>query len=93
VDATKADASYRVLKPSLSYGDKVLVILYRFSLEWVADSDLIRWVDYPRAASEFKKRVLRTLHDKTLIQYSDGKCKVLPPGLKYVEESPNLRQL
>jgi len=89
-----ADGDFvRVLKPSLSYGDKVLVILHRFSLEWVADSDLIRWLDYPRAASEFKKRVLRTLHDKALIQYSDGKCKVLPPGLKYVEESPDLRQL
>ena len=61
--------------------------------EWVTDSDLIRWVDYSRAASEFRKRVLRTLHDKALIQYSDGKCKVLPPGLKYVEESSDLRQL
>lgn len=54
----------RVLKPSLEYADKAIVILYHFHPEWVNEGDLFRWVEYPRAVSEFRNRVVRPLHKK-----------------------------
>ena len=82
----------RVLKPSLRYNEQVMVILYHFHPEWVAVSDLFRWVEHSNI-TRFKADVLGRLHAEALIQYSGGKCKILPPGLKYVEESEKLRAL
>ena len=82
----------RVLKPTLNFDEKSLVILYRFHPEWVQVSDLVKWVEHPHV-TKFRGRVLRPLHDSAKIHLADGKCKMLPPGLKFVEETPNLRQI
>src|SRR6266853_92172 len=72
----------RVLKPSLDYREKVLVILYHFHPEWLSASDLSNWIEYSLNVAKFRERVLQPLHDQALIHYSDGRCKMLPPGLK-----------
>lgn len=82
----------RVLKPSLKPEQQVLVILYHFDPEWVSEADLFRWVEH-KHITRFRENVLGGLHKKALIQYTSDKCKILPPGLKFVEESPDLRNL
>lgn len=82
----------RVLNPSLKFDHQVLVILYHFHPEWVSDTDLFRWVEHTHV-TRFKDNVLGGLHAKALIQHASGKCKILPPGLKFVEESQELRSL
>jgi hypothetical protein len=82
----------RVLKPALSPSDKTLVILYRFHPEWVSDKDLSRWLDYNNITN-YRKRVLDVLHRKALIHHTGDRSKILPPGMKYVEDSPDLKTL
>jgi hypothetical protein len=75
----------RVLNPSLSYKDKVLLILYHLQPEWVDDGRLFEWVEYSNA-SAFRKKVLSALHGEAMIHFKDGKAKILPPGSAYVEQ-------
>jgi hypothetical protein len=81
----------RVLKPSLTAGDKALVILYHFYPEWVQDVDLNRWVEYS-TLSNFRK-MLNVLHSRALIHHNEDRSKILPPGIRHVEETPALRTL
>ena len=81
----------RVLKPSLDFDEKVLVILYHFHPEWVKVNDLYKWVEHTHI-TKFKDKVLTPLHKTARIHFSGDKCKILPPGLKYVEDSPELKQ-
>jgi hypothetical protein len=86
------DDIVRVLKPSLSFGDKTLVILNHMYPEWVLDKDLFRWVEYS-TLTHYRSKVLAVLHDRALIHHAGDRSKILPPGLKYVEESPDLKTL
>lgn len=80
------DDIVRVLNPSLAYRDQVLLILYHLHPEWVEEKHLFEWVEYSRLA-DFRKNVLATLHRERLIEYRDGRAKLLPTGLLRVEES------
>jgi hypothetical protein len=82
----------RVLKPTLSFKDKALVILNHFYPEWVMDKDLFRWLEYS-TLTHFRSKVLRPLHDDALIHHNGDRSKLLPPGMKYIEGSPDLRAL
>ena len=75
----------RVLKPSLSYADKVLLILHHLQPDWVQEGQLFGWVEYSNP-TDFRNKVLRKLHAKALIHYAGGKAKILPPGNVYVEQ-------
>ncbi len=75
----------RVLNPSLSYADKVLLILYHLQPEWVQEGQLFGWVEYSNP-TDFRNKVLRKLHAKALIHHADGKAKILPPGNIHVEQ-------
>jgi hypothetical protein len=86
------DDIVRVLKPSLTFGDKTLVILNHFHPEWVSDADLFRWVEYSNI-THYQTKVLDVLHAKALIHHAGERSKILPPGIKYVEDSPNLKTL
>ncbi len=79
----------RVLKPTLKFPEKALVILYHFHPEWVADDDLMRWIEEPRLGNF--NRMLDSLHARALIHRGSRQSKILPPGLKFVEDSPQLR--
>jgi len=76
----------RVLDPNMRCSDQVMVLLYHSSEEWVPDADLLASTEYSNA-SQFRTRLLRTLHDQRKLEYRDGSCKILPPGLRYVEEN------
>lgn len=77
----------RVLDPSLSMANKTLLLLYSETGP-VAERDLVDWAEYSNP-SEYRKRVLKRLHNKKYIEYDTQARKVhlLPPGAKYVEEN------
>jgi hypothetical protein len=56
------------------------------------DSDLFRWVEYS-TLTHFRKKVLRVLHDRVLVHHDGDRSKILPPGIAYVEASPELKAL
>ncbi len=81
----------RVLKPTLKYPERAILILYHFRPEWVADDDLMRWIEEPRLGNF--NRMLDSLHAKAFIHRGTRKSKILPPGLKHVEDNPHLRHV
>lgn len=74
----------RVLRPALSYKDKVLLVLHHLQPERVSEQKLFESVEYSNM-SVFRTRVLQRLHDDALIDYRDGAARILPPGNNYVE--------
>lgn len=81
----------RVLKPSVKPSERALLVLYHFQPEWVADSDLMRYIEEPRVGNF--NRLVDTLHKKALVHHSGDRTKILPPGMKFVETSPTLRHM
>lgn len=86
------DDMVRVLKPELTFKDKTLVVLNHFHPEWVMDSDLFKWVEYS-TLTHFRRNVLTPLHKAAMIHHKGDRSKILPPGLRYVEGSAELRTL
>lgn len=75
----------RVLEPSLSFSDKVLVILNHEYPNKVIDRDLYKWTEHTNF-SVFRSTVLNPLHKDAKIHWKNAECQILPPGIKYVEE-------
>lgn len=80
----RVNGKTRVLNPALSFTDQVLVILAEHSPESVTDKFLLDSTEHSNF-SVFKRDVLRRLHKRRLIEYSDDSCTILPPGLARVE--------
>jgi hypothetical protein len=81
----EVEGKKRVLQPSLTYRDRMLLLLY--SAPGAAEEDELRdWVEHPRA-TDFRK-VLKSAHQEKLIEYreSDGLVYLSPTGIRYVEE-------
>jgi len=76
----------RVLNPSLTYGDQVLLLLKSDPNAAVPVEDLAEWVDHPRLV-DFRKHVLKPLHQRRLIEFDrDSQTVVISPlGVKEVE--------
>lgn len=74
----------RVLNPSLDYSQKTLLLLAGLFPKGVAESDLFNWVEHSHA-SVYRRDILRRLHKRKLIEFTNGKCTILPPGLREVE--------
>jgi hypothetical protein len=76
----------RVLNPKMDKSDQTLVLLYS-TPSWVAERDLLGWVEYSNL-SMFRKVVLQPLHKDRLIEYdaSMRRARVSPLGSKHVEE-------
>jgi hypothetical protein len=76
----------RVLSKSLSRKDKTLLLLYGQAAP-VAQSELAGWVEHPRL-SDYRKDVLRPLHEVKLVEYSQraGLVHLSPLGVRYVEQ-------
>ena len=75
----------RVLDPEMKTREQTLVLLHQ-APAWVKDSDLAAWVEYSSDAM-YRKRVLKPLHDKRLIEHDIGKgvARISPLGVKEVE--------
>lgn len=76
----------RVLNTSLKYSDQVLLLLYDSYPNPVQVKDLFNWVEH-KNITDFKRKVLKKLHEKRFLEYRDDLCKLLPPGLEYVDEN------
>lgn len=78
------DDIVRVLDPSLSYRNQVLLILHHLQPAWVSSENLFAWVEYSNM-SVFRLKVLSGLHKEALIQCRNGDAKILPPGNLFVD--------
>jgi hypothetical protein len=75
----------RVLLTGLSYKDKTLLLLVSAFPDKVSEADLLVWIE-PTDKSSYRRRVLKALHSERMIEYEEPNwCRVLPPGLRYVE--------
>ena len=76
----------RVLRTGLSYGEKVLLLLYSEAEYAVASEDLLDWTEHSNK-SVFRRDVLRKLHANREIEYDEGNEMVIisPLGVERVE--------
>lgn len=75
----------RVLKPKLTFKQKMLVLLVSQPGE-VLESDLFRWIEHPSRA-RLRRDVLRPAHKAKLIELDEkaGMIRLLPPGVEAAE--------
>lgn len=78
-------AKKRVLDPSISAKDQVLLLLYS-EPSWVLADDLLDWIEYSNS-SLFKSRILAGLHKERLLEYDAGNkvVRISPRGIRKVE--------
>lgn len=77
----------RVLEPAKNAGQKVLILLYAEGKP-VSVTQLQEWVEY-KNGTDFKRKVLKDLHKKALIQFDEKAVtvQILPTGQAHVEKS------
>jgi hypothetical protein len=78
----------KTLLAQTSYDEAALLFLQYEGEEDVPIGDLCKWVGHPNVTN-FRNQILRKLHIEKKI-YLDEKarlCRILPPGMQYVEES------
>lgn len=78
----------KILLKQMSYEDAALLFLHYEGEKDIPLGDLCKWVMHPNVTN-FKNRILMKLHIEKKL-YLDEKarlCRILPPGLQYVEES------
>jgi len=78
----------KTLLKQTSYEEATLLFLHYEGEKDVPLGDLCKWVTHPNVTN-FRNRILRKLHTEKKI-YLDEKtrlCRILPPGLQYVEEN------
>lgn len=84
----------RVLRPDLTYKDKVLTLLYGTYPNELSESELFDWVEHSNK-SVLRRDVIRKCHKDKLLEY-DKRTKSLvisPLGIKYVEDNDLARSL
>lgn len=78
----------KTLLRQVPYDEATLLFLYHEGEKDVLIGDLCRWVEYTNVTI-FRNSILEKLHIEKKL-YLDEKtrlCRILPPGLRYVEES------
>lgn len=77
----------RILDPSATYRDQVLLLLYSEVQTAVACEDLVDWTGHPRRAN-FNKDVLEKLHRARLLEWDKETDMAIlsPTGIREVEE-------
>ena len=76
----------RVLRPSLSAAEKVLLVLLHSHPEPLTDVDLHRATEYSTLSGLRAARVLRQLHEAAKIDYRNGSVRLLPLGIQAAAE-------
>jgi len=87
-DIWEVGGKKRVLKLGLDYKQKVLLLAYTNVQGGVLVEDLFKWAEHSNL-SEFKRSILKPLHQKRLIEYDrETECVFLSPtAVKEVEEN------
>lgn len=75
----------RVLNPKMKYPDQVLVLLLNEYPGTISEQKLNEWTEHSNP-SIFRRDVLKKLHKARKIEFKDGICLILPPGVKDIEE-------
>lgn len=85
------DGAVRVLNPSLTMRERMLVVLYNAYPDPVSESDLVRSIEYSNA-SVFRRDILRPAHKKAIIHYDEERRAIYlsPLGVREVEEEIDL---
>ena len=78
------DGIVRILDPSLSSKQKVLIALYHFHPESVEERKLFQIVEHSHV-TRFRNQVLSELHRLAQIDVRDGRALILPPGIVEAE--------
>jgi hypothetical protein len=78
----------RVLKSSLDYKQKVLLLCHQSPESAILVEDLFDWVEYSNL-STFKQKVLKALHNDRLIEYDQESeaVTISPLGVREVEDN------
>ncbi len=81
------DDIVRVLNPDLASGDKVTLVLAHHGGTWLSVPALQDAVEY-KNSTDFKRKVLRKLHDRKLIEYDIGeqRAMALPAAYRRARE-------
>lgn len=79
------DGVKRVLNPDLTSAEKTLLLLAS-SPDGMPEDDLFKSVEHSNR-SVYRRDVLRVLHKRKQIEFSLGKCTILPPGVRAVEQN------
>ncbi len=74
--------SIRILANTLTASQKVICLLYYKDIQ--TDEELFENTEY-KNYSLFKNRILKDLHKKRFIEYSNNECRISPLGLKEAE--------
>ena len=82
----KVEDTKRVLDPSITTKDQVLLLLHQ-SVGWVTEKDLFDWVEYS-SLSMLKTRVLLPLHKERKIEFEakNSRARISPIGISQVED-------
>jgi len=76
----------RVLLPSLSLRNQVLVLLASVHPQKVSIDELISWIE-PKDIYYFRNKIVYSLHKERFIELDeDRNCLIIPPGMNYVEK-------
>jgi len=78
----------KTLLKQMSYEDAALLFLHREGEKDISIGDLCKWVEYSNV-TVFRRKFLRKLHTEKKIYLNENAklCRILPPGLQYVEEN------
>ena len=78
----------KTLLRQMPYDDGTLLFLQYEGERDIPVGDLCKWVEYTNV-TVFRKSILRKLHTEKKIHLDEKAwtCRILPPGLRYVEES------
>jgi hypothetical protein len=76
----------RVLDPSMPAANQTLIFLHQ-RLGWVAEKDLVSWIEYSNP-SVFRSKVILPMHKKRFLEYDEinARVHISPLGIKHVEE-------
>jgi hypothetical protein len=86
IPAVWSDGSIkRVLQPTLSLADQILLLIAT-SLPSVTSEELLKWSEASDKA--YFMKILRGFHKKRLVEFDQtlGTARILPPGAQYVQD-------
>lgn len=75
----------RVLDPKMQLKDQILFLLASTTGKVNID-DVVKWTDTDPSDKRYLTKLLRQLHSKRLLEFSDDKVQLLPPGSQRVEQ-------
>jgi len=77
----------KILDPSLSIPDKIVVLLYHKGEFGAAEDDLKRWIKQPIRTDYWNTTITKLEVEKALIHCDGFKCYITERGIRYVQDN------